>query len=249
MSTRQAARALGIAVTSALALCAMTVRAPIAVAASCPDVEVVFARGTSDKPGFGPVGTLFVKALQKKLSTKKIEAYAVDYSASWDFSKSTSEGAVDANKHVQYIAGMCPTTKIVLGGISQGAGVIDLITIGKRKLWFFTPSPLPDAMVNHVAAIAVFGNPSRDYANLGPLTTISPLYGSRAIDLCATNDPYCSKGFDMFAHYSYVWNGMIDEAATFAARRVTGVAADTTKMSAQQDVPVSENEPVSGSGG
>ena len=75
------------------------------------------------------------------------------------------------------------------------------------------------------AAIAVFGNPSRDYANLGPLTTISPLYGSRAIDLCATNDPYCSKGFDMFAHYSYVWNGMIDEAATFAARRVTGLAS------------------------
>ena len=29
----------------------------------------------------------------------------------------------------------------------------------------------------------------------------------------------------MFAHYSYVWNGMIDEAATFAARRVTGLAS------------------------
>ena len=55
----------------------------------------------------------------------------------------------------------------MLGGISQGAGVIDLITIGKRKLSFFTPSPLPDTMVNHVAAIAVFGNPSRDYSISG----------------------------------------------------------------------------------
>ena len=154
--------------TTALALCTTTtVRAPVASADACPDVEVVFARGTSDKPGFGPVGKQFISTLQKKLIGKKVAAYAVDYSASWDFSKSTSEGAVDANKHVQYTAGVCPNTKIVLGGISQGAGVIDLITIGKRKLWFFTPSPLPDTMVNHVAAIAVFGNPSRDYSISG----------------------------------------------------------------------------------
>ncbi|BBX70358.1 cutinase family protein [Mycolicibacterium psychrotolerans] len=224
MRTRQAARALGIAVTTALALCTTTVRAPVAAADACPDVEVVFARGTSDKPGFGPVGKQFITTLQKKLIGKKIAACAVDYSASWDFSKSTSEGAVDANKHVQYTAGVCPNTKIVLGGMSQGAGVIDLITIGKRRLWFFTPSPLPDTMVNHVAAIAVFGNPSRDFPGLGPLTTLSPLYGSRAIDLCAANDPYCSKGSDLFAHFSYLWNGMIDQAAVFAARRVLGTA-------------------------
>ncbi len=210
--------------TTALALCTTTVRASAAPADACPDVEVVFARGTSDTPGFGPVGKQFVTTLQKKLIGKKVAAYAVNYSASWDFPKSTSEGAVDANKHVQYTAGVCPKTKIVLGGISQGAGVIDLITIGKRKLWFFTPSPLPDAMVNHVAAIAVFGNPSRDYANLGPLTTLSPLYGSRSIDLCAANDPYCTKGMDLFAHLSYLWNGMIDQAAVFAARRVLGTA-------------------------
>lgn len=211
--------------TTALALCTTgIVRAPAASADGCPDVEVVFARGTSDQPGFGPVGKQFISTLQKKLIGKKVAAYAVDYSASWDFSKSTSEGAVDANKHVQYTAGVCPNTKIVLGGISQGAGVIDLITIGKRRLWFFTPSPLPDTMVNHVAAIAVFGNPSRDYSNLGPLTTLSPLYGSRSIDLCAANDPYCTKGMDLFAHFSYLWNGMIDQAAVFAARRVLGTA-------------------------
>lgn len=110
-----------------------------------------------------------------------------------NFSKSTSAGALDANKQVQYIAGMCPRTKTGPGGMSQGAGAIDLITIGKRTIWFFTSAPLPDTMVNHVAAIAVFGNPSRDIATLGPLTKISPLYGSKAIDLCADGDPYCSK--------------------------------------------------------
>ena len=224
--------------TAALTLCAMTVGAPAAAADACPDVEVVFARGTSDKPGLGPVGKQFITTLQKKLTGKKVSSYAVVYSASWDFPKSTSEGAVDANKRVQYVAAACPRTKIVLGGISQGAGVIDLITIGKRRLWFFTPSPLPDAMADHVAAVAVFGNPSRDYPQLGPLTTLSPLYGAKTIDLCAKNDPYCSKGVDMFAHLSYIWNGMIDQAATFAARRVTGVGDPTPTPLADNDLQV-----------
>lgn len=196
--------------------------APVAVAETCPDVEVVFARGTADKPGIGFTGRQFVTSLKRKLLGKNISVYAVDYPASWNFSKSTTEGAVDANKHVRYVAAICPATKIVLGGMSQGAGVIDLITIGNRTIWFFKPAPLPDEMVKHVAAIAVFGNPSRDVSTLGPLTKISPLYGSKAIDLCADGDPYCSRGNNFLAHFSYPWNGMVDEAATFAAARVLG---------------------------
>ncbi len=207
---------------TASALSVSTAAAPVAGAVSCPDVEIVFARGTSDKQGFGPVGRAFVDAVKKKLLGKKVSAYAVNYPASWNFSKSTSAGAVDANKHVQYVAGMCPQTKIVLGGMSQGAGVIDLITIGNRKIWFFTPAPLPDAMVNHVVAVAVFANPSRDQAMLGPLTEISPQYAHMTIDLCADGDPYCSRGNNMFAHWSYPWNGMVNEAATFVTNRVLG---------------------------
>ncbi|MCV7062075.1 cutinase family protein [Mycolicibacterium vaccae] len=222
MLARQVVRSLCAAVVTALALSLSTAAAPVAGAVSCPDVEVIFARGTSDKQGFGPVGRAFVDAVKKKLPGKKVSAYAVNYPASWNFPKSTSAGAVDANKHVQYIAGMCPRTKIVLGGMSQGAGVIDLITIGNRRIWFFTPAPLPDAMVNHVAAVAVFANPSRDQPSLGPLTKISPLYGHKTIDLCADGDPYCSRGQNYFAHWSYPWNGMVDEAATFVANRVLG---------------------------
>ncbi|WP_264025267.1 cutinase family protein [Mycolicibacterium pyrenivorans] len=192
----------------------------VAAAASCPDVEVVFARGTSDKAGFGLIGRAFINSLRWKLRGKTISTYAVDYPASWNFPKSTSQGAQDANRHVQQVAGLCPETKIVLGGMSQGSAVIDLITIGNRRIWFFTPAPLPDTMVNHVAAVAVFGNPSRDRPALGPLTEISPQYGHKAIDLCATGDPYCSTGNNPFAHYSYLWNGMVNEAAMYVARKV-----------------------------
>lgn len=207
---------------SAVLFVLATVQAPVVAAVSCPDVEVVFARGTSSRAGLGSVGKAFVDSLKWKLLGQKVSVYAVNYPASWNFSKSTSQGAVDANKHVQYIAGMCPQTKIVLGGMSQGAGVIDLILIGNRTIWFFRPAPLPDSMVNHVAAVAVFGNPARDIYGGGPLTTMSPMYGHKTIDLCADGDPYCSKGRNFFAHFAYTRNGMTDEAATFAARRVLG---------------------------
>lgn len=196
--------------------------APVAAAATCPDVEVIFARGTSDRAGTGTVGRLFIDSLKWKLLGKRVSTYAVNYPASWDFSKSTNAGAVDANQRVQAVAQTCPQTKIVLGGISQGAGVIDLILVGKRTIWFFKPAPLPDEMVDHVAAVVVFGNPSRDWPMLGPLNEISPQYGHKTLDLCAKGDPYCSTGMNMFAHYAYLWNGMISEGTTFAARRVLG---------------------------
>lgn len=221
--TLRVGRALVVAVVTAAAATVSAVNGPAAAAVSCPDVEVVFARGTSDRTGLGWAGKAFVNSLKWKLLGKKVSAYAVDYPASWNFPRSTWVGAVDANKHVQYIAGMCPDTKIVLGGMSQGAGVIDLITIGNRTIRFFRPVPLPDSMVDHIAAIAVFGNPSRDVSTLGALTRISPLYGDRAIDLCANGDPYCSDGINFFAHLAYRWNGMINEAATFTAGRVLGV--------------------------
>jgi cutinase len=68
--------------------------------------------------------------------------------------------------------------------------VIDLIAIDQRTVWF-TPVPLPPEVADHVAAVAVFGNPSRDVPGGGPLTAISPLYGPKAIDSCATGDPFC----------------------------------------------------------
>jgi cutinase len=219
VSARPAARFLGASLVTAWAIL-NTAIIPSAGAAACPDIEVVFARSTGESPGVGYFGQAFVDSLRKQVGGKSMAAYGVNYPAGYDFSSSASAGAKDASAHVQYTAVTCPNTKIVLGGHSQGAGVIDLVGVGPITIWFLTPAPLPAAAASHVAAVAVFGNPSRTVPGLGPLTAISPQFATKTVDMCAPGDPFCSGGFNIFAHFSYVQNGMIDQAATLAASRL-----------------------------
>lgn len=213
-------RFLGIAAAITPAILSPAVGISSAASAACPDIEVVFARGTGAPRGIGWVGEAFVDSLRSKVGSRSVAVYAVDYPASYDFARSASAGAGDASAHIQYMAADCPSTRMVLGGMSQGAGVIDLITIGPMAIRGFTPAPMPPDVAEHVAAVAVFGNPSRNLPGGGPLTAISPLYGAKTIDLCAPNDLFCSEGNSLMAHFSYVDNGMVDQAASFAASRL-----------------------------
>ena len=187
---------------------------PIGVASAddCPDIEVVFARGTNDAPGLGNVGDAFVGALRNKVGGRSVGAYAVNYPANFDF-LAAADGANDASAHIQFMVNNCPNTRLVLGGYSQGAAVIDVISAIPMPVLGFD-NPLPPNVPDHVAAIAAFGNPS---AKLGlPLTT-SPVWGGRSIDLCNGGDPICqTDGESLAAHRAYV-GGPANQAANFAA--------------------------------
>ncbi|MBJ7336181.1 cutinase family protein [Mycolicibacterium sp.] len=213
----------GMATGGLIAAGAIGLGTPTASAASgCSDVEVVFARGTAEPAGLGREGQAFVDSLKGDLKGRTVSAYAVDYPASYDFMQATA-GAKDASAHVQATAASCPSTKIVLGGYSQGAAVIDGIT-GDPAALFGLGQPMPPEVANHVAAVAVLGNPLNRFG--GPLTALSPLYGAKTIDLCNGADPVCSPGDDRPAHSQYVEAGLTGQAAAFAADRVkTGVAS------------------------
>jgi cutinase len=212
---------------------AVLLRAPFgfasASAAPCPDVEVVFARATTEPPGVGEVGETLVDSLRSQVAGRSVGVYAVDYPATEDFASSASIGANDARAHVQYMATTCPNTRIVLAGYSQGALVIDLITAIPVSFAGFTPAPMPPEVASHVAAVAVFGNPLDRFVG-APLTAVSPVYADKAVDLCVAADPICSPGEglspptrdEMFsaAHLSYVQSGMVSQAAAFAAGRL-----------------------------
>jgi cutinase len=136
----------------------------------------------------------------------------VSYPASFDF-LAAAGGANDASGHVQFMMGACPNTRLVLGGFSQGAAVIDVISAVPIPAIGFD-NPLPPNAPDFVAGIAVFGNPS---AKLGlPLTT-SPVWGGRSIDLCNGGDPICqTDGENLKAHSAYP-GGPTNAAANFIA--------------------------------
>ena len=179
---------------------------------------MVFARGTDEPVGVGREGQAFIDSLKSNLRGKTVGVYAVNYPADHDFMQATA-GAADAAAHVQLTTSTCPNTKIVLGGYSQGAAVIDGITGDPARL-FGLGQPMPPEVADHVAAVAVFGNPLNRFG--GPLTALSPLYGAKTIDLCNGADPVCSDGDDRAAHSLYVESGLTSQAATFVAGRLNG---------------------------
>lgn len=203
--------------------------APAAAAPTgeCPDVQVVFARGTGEPAGVGRVGQAFVDTLRPLVGDKSVAVYAVNYPATRDFLRA-AEGANDASLFVQNIATTCPDTRIVLGGYSQGAAVIDAIALANTPTLGFT-QPMPATVADRVAAVAVFGNPSIRLLG-GPLTALSPAYGAKTIDLCNGADPVCSNGNDVAAHSLYVESGLTAQAAQFTADRL-GAAAPITTLS------------------
>jgi cutinase len=54
---------------------------PSAGADGCPDIEVVFARGTGEPPGVGSVGQAFIDSLRSKVGGRSVGQYAVNYAA------------------------------------------------------------------------------------------------------------------------------------------------------------------------
>jgi cutinase len=194
---------------------------PSASAAGCPDVEAIFARGTTETPGVGGIGQAFVDSLQSKVGPKSFGVDAVDYPASTDF-HTALDGIKDAGDHVESMAASCPKTKMVLGGYSQGAAVMGFVTsaaIPDGVDAADVPKPMPADVANHVAAVTLFGAPSNRFMDTvgAPQVVIGPLYQPKTLELCAPDDPVCSDGGDWAAHAAYADDGMVDQAANFAA--------------------------------
>ena len=178
------------ALVAATGLLAAPGGAPVASADDCPDVEVIFARGTNEPPGLGRVGDAFVDSLRQQTGGMNIDTYGVNYAAS-KLQLHGGDGANDTINRVKQAVAKCPNTKIVLGGYSQGASVMDIVAgvpIGGIN-WGTSLSP---DLAGHVAAVATFGDVA-DRAG-GSLPSQSALLGSRAIDLCNPNDPVCHAG-------------------------------------------------------
>jgi len=214
--------------------------APSASAQPCPDVEVVFARGTTEDPGLGPTGQAFVDSLRTRVGTKSIGVYPVNYPATTDF-PTAIDGVRDASAHVRSEAATCPNTQMVLGGFSQGAAVMGFVTsdVVPDGAPDGVPNPMPPDVANHVATVALFGKPNSRFMRVinQPLVEVGPLYQAKTIDLCVPDDPICSSGTDFNAHTEYADMGMVDQAATFTASHLAAIPAPAAPPSPAPAAP------------
>ncbi|GAA1481036.1 alpha/beta fold hydrolase [Gordonia sinesedis] len=217
----------------------LAVSSPRASAATCADVEVVFARGTVEPaPPIGLTGISFVETLRTQLGGKSLRAYGVNYPASNNFNnrlrfaQQVVSGINDAQARVKYLAAKCPRTRIVLGGYSQGAVVAGYAANGGiavpaqyREYASRVPGPLPPAVADHVAAIVLFAPPSdRWITDIGaPPIRIAAPYRARTVRYCIPGDTVCNGapvGQPNGLHVLYAVNGMTLEASRFVVSRL-----------------------------
>ena len=191
---------------------------PIAHAAQCPDVELVFARGTSEPAGAGRVGQALANQLAAQLGGRTLGVYGVNYPATYDF-LGAADGAIDATNRIASMSAQCPSTRYVLGGYSQGAAVVDMLLgippLGNKVGDVGSAPPLPAALANKVVAVAAFGNPSTKFGI--PVSAAVMPFAGKGIDLCNDGDPICSQGRNPFAHTSYENTPLVGQAAGFVS--------------------------------
>lgn len=217
------ARAVAVGATLATVMVVLSPGAAVALSPmvsgsfdGCPDVEVVFARGTGEPAGLGSVGIPFVADIAAALPGKTVRSYGVDYPALiW---QTTAEaGAVDLASHVGTLASGCQGTVFVLGGYSQGALVVD-VAIGVLQMGDITSSTISPGLSHRISAVVVFGNP------LGlvrrTIAGSSEIYGPRTMEFCNSGDPICGAGFNVIAHTRYSTDGSTAVGARFVAQRV-----------------------------
>lgn len=224
MIARHIVRSLGSAVVlaaSGVAVSALSTSVIPSASAQCPDVQVVFARGTGEAPGVGPTGQAFVDSLRQRVGGHSFDVYPVNYPASdqWD---TGVDGIRDAGAHINSMAHDCPNTKMVLSGYSQGAAVMGFVTSAAVPDGIdpnTVPKPLSPDVASHVSSVVLFGMPNVRAMNFlnEPPVVIGPLYQDKTVKVCATEDPVCSDGMNFSAHDTYADDGaVIDKGVAFA---------------------------------
>lgn len=219
---------------TALALVGLPVIIPTAGSQPCPDIGVVFARGTAEPPGLGGVGQRFVDALRAQAFPRTVGVHGVNYPASSNFSGGAAfklnvvEGVRDETNHVRGVLSVCPNTQMVLGGYSQGAVVTALATSGVLPSGLgpeVAPPAIPGDAVDDVAAVVLFGTPAGWSAEKYGASAIDvgPAFAAKALELCAPGDTVCSgapASGSSAPHQQYAVNGMADQAAAFAVGKL-----------------------------
>ncbi|TFK97297.1 cutinase-domain-containing protein [Pterulicium gracile] len=173
------------------------------LAGACKAVTLIYARGTTE-PGNvgGNTGQALFTALRSRLGAAAIAVQGVNYSATVAgyLQGGDPAGSTTMFNLINQAASKCPSTKIVIGGYSQGA-----------QLTHNAAARLTAATTARIVAVFGFGDPfyGRAYGSIP---------ASKTLNICHTGDIICTGSGGSAEHSNY--NQDAARVTTFIAARV-----------------------------
>ncbi|TCB92160.1 cutinase family protein [Micromonospora zingiberis] len=231
---RTGGRRLPAFVAAAVVAVAGLAVAPLTFAAeaprnTCPELEIIGARGTTERPGLGVVLTPLAQQITREVP-QTVRTTALDYPASANYTASVRQGVAEVQRVLAATAATCPDTRFVLAGYSQGADVMgDALVGGGSRL--APGAALPADLAARVSAVLLFGDPTftaGEPFNVtdGRRSGVFPrgsgrlnAFADRTQSYCNANDRFCQGGFSLAAHLNY--RGFHGQATAFVAARTT----------------------------
>jgi len=178
-------------------------------------VHIIAARGTGEAPGEGEIGSL---ATMIEAAIPGSDSVAVNYPASVvpTYESSEEAGTAAFTSMIESYVSICPNTKIVLLGYSQGAEAALDSLCGTSSATFTPTAPLPANYASHIVAVVTYGDPAHTYPESydagtsthngdSPRTTTKDCTASasKIRSYCDTGDPFCDEGDNILVHTEY----------------------------------------------
>jgi len=227
----RAGRRVACSVAASIVVCAAAAAlesAPaFAVASSnspCATANIIVARASTEAEGDGVIGAL-AEEIQKGVKAT-VSQQAVKYPAALTpYEPSVTKGDEAIKKQLEEEVAKCPGQKIVLLGYSQGAQIVgDALGGGggnaKEDGEGDGPATPPAAKsaTEKVVGVIQYGDPRRipgqsfDVGSDPGAEGIFPRLKTQLLtpfaediqSYCDVGDPFCAKGFNLFAHLDYV---------------------------------------------
>jgi hypothetical protein len=194
---------------------------------ACPDVAVLFARGTDEPGNMGFLtGPPFTTAMQHYANGTRFAIQGIDYPAtSAGFLGGGSPlGAIAMAVLANETAAACPNTKVVLSGYSQGAQVV-------RKACALLNNSTVGATSTSLSSVVLFGDPANG-------TAVPGVAADRVFTACHAGDRICEGGVLVLpAHLNY--SGDAPAAAMFVMQKTgLGMGSADAVLEGMGDVPM-----------
>ncbi|OTA64796.1 carbohydrate esterase family 5 protein [Hypoxylon sp. EC38] len=207
---------LTITLTSAIAAASVT-GASNTPRQNCPSIHIFGARETTAPPGFGSASTV-VDLVQQANNGATSESIVYPAAGGNVYAASVTAGVAAVANQTSTFNQMCPESKIVMVGYSQGAQIIDDAFCGgpDGSSLNTTRASVSSGVSNMVAAIILMGDPRHVDGlpyNVGnataggfaarPVGFRCPAFENIIQSYCDAEDPFCAKGNSTATHQGY----------------------------------------------